>query len=334
MSDPSKASTPADSVGERGEFALIEAITRRLPQGPEVLIPPGDDAAVVLIDGSPTVATTDVLVAGVHFRTDWSGPDDIGHRAAAASLADLVAMGADPVALVVAVVAPRDTDAAWVLRLADGLRDEAAAVGASVVGGDLSSGDQLTVAVTAIGGLNGREPVLRSGARPGDQVALAGRLGWAEAGLAVLTRGFRSPRALVDAYRRPEVPYADGLAAARAGVHAMCDVSDGLLADVAHLASSSAVRVDVQSGELEIAEPLASVAAAYGSDPLAWILSGGHDHAFVATFDADAALPSGFTRIGAVAAPASANEGEPDKQPLVTVDGEPWIGRSGHTHFG
>ncbi len=334
MSDPSKASVPADSVAGRSEFALIEAITRRLPQGPEVVIAPGDDAAVVLVDRTPTVVTTDVLVAGVHFRTDWSGPDDIGHRAAAASLADLVAMGADPVALVVAVVAPRDTDSAWVLRLADGLRDEAAVVGASIVGGDLSSGDQLTVAVTAVGELGGRPPVLRSGARVGDQVAVAGRLGWAEAGLAVLTKGFRSPRALVDAYRRPEVPYEAGLSASTSGAHAMCDVSDGLLADLAHVASSSAVTIDVESAALEIAEPIASVAAAYGSDPLAWILGGGHDHAFIATFDADLPLPSGFDRIGVVAEPLPTPDGDRDASPEVTVDGQPWAGSSGHSHFG
>ncbi len=107
MSDPSTAQNPDDSVSSRGEFALIEAITRRLPQAEGVLVPPGDDAAVVSVDQTPVVVTTDVLVAGVHFRTDWSGADDIGRRAAAASLADLVAMGADPVALVVALVAPR-----------------------------------------------------------------------------------------------------------------------------------------------------------------------------------------------------------------------------------
>jgi thiamine-monophosphate kinase len=334
MSDPSKASTPADSVAARGEFALIEAIARRLPQGPEVVVPPGDDAAVVLVDRTPTVVTTDVLVAGVHFRTDWSGPDDIGRRAAAASLADLVAMGADPVALVVAVVAPSDTDAAWLLRLADGLRDEAALVGASVVGGDLSRGDQVTVAVTAMGGLGGRDPVLRGGARAGDQVAVAGRLGWAEAGLAVLTRGFRSPRKLVDAYRRPDVPYDQARAAVTAGVHAMCDVSDGLLADLGHVASSSAVTIDVVSAELEVAEPIASVAAAYGSDPLAWILTGGHDHALVATFEADAPVPAGFTRIGSVTGIADPQVEGGDENPLVTVDGEPWVGPSGHRHFG
>lgn len=332
MSDPSTAQNPGDSVAGRGEFALIDALTRRLPQAEDVDVVPGDDAAVVRIDGTPVVVTTDVLVAGVHFRTDWSGPDDIGHRAAAASLADLVAMGADPVALVVALVAPPTTDSAWVLRIADGLRDEAALTGASVVGGDLSSGDVISVTVTGIGALGGRSPVLRSGAKAGDHVAVAGRLGWAEAGLAVLTRGFRSPRVLVDAYRRPEIPYSAALDASRAGVHAMCDVSDGLMADLGHIADSSGVRIDVESALLEIGEPVASVAAAYGTDPLPWVLGGGHDHALVGAFAADAALPEGFTRIGTVHE-RDEPAGEGLEWSAVTLDQQAWGGSSGHRHF-
>jgi thiamine-monophosphate kinase len=324
---PGGSADHGETVGDRGEFGLIDAITRRLPQGSNVVVPPGDDAAVIVVDGASVVVTTDVLVAGRHFRTDWSAPEDVGRRAAAASLADLVAMGADPVALVVALTAPAETEASWVLRLADGLRDEATEVDASVVGGDLSSGSQLTVAVTAVGGLGGRSPVRRSGARPGDQVAFAGRLGWAEAGLAVLSRGFRSPRALVEAYRRPDVPYAAGLAAAASGVHAMCDVSDGLVADLGHLARASGVSIDVVSSALPVDEPLTAVAAAYGSDPLEWVLGGGHDHAMVATFAADDVLPEEFTWIGSVgAAPATEVE-------AVLVDGAGWAGPSGHAHW-
>lgn len=315
----------AETIADRGEFPLIDALVRRLPHGPEVTVPPGDDAAVVGVEGAQVVVTTDVLVDTVHFRTDWSGPEDVGRRAAAASLADVVAMGARPVALVVALTAPRTTETAWVLRLADGLRDEAALVGASVVGGDLSSGP-LQVVVTALGRLDGRPAVLRSGAQDGDQVVLAGRLGWAEAGLAVLARGFRSPRALVDAYRRPKVPYDVALAAAEAGVlHSLCDVSDGLIADLGHLAERSGVQIDVERAAVQVGEPVATVAAAYGVDPMPWVLGGGHDHAFVGTVAAGSDVPAGFSRIGRVVADGAAQ---------VTVDGAAWEGATGHAHFG
>lgn len=317
--------TSDETIADRGEFGVIDALARRLPQGADVRVPPGDDAAVVTVDACPVVVTTDVLVDTVHFRTDWSGPEDIGRRAAAASLADVVAMGARPVGLVVALTAPRTTESAWVLRLADGLRDEAALVGASVVGGDLSSGP-LQVTVSALGRLEGRDPVLRSGAQVGDQVVLSGRLGWAEAGLAVLSRGFRSPRVLVEAYRRPDVPYAAALEAAESGVlHSLCDVSDGLLADLGHVARSSGVVIDVESAQLEVGEPITTVAAAYGTDPMPWVLGGGADHAFVGTVSADVDVPQGFARIGRVVEGA---------EPVVTVDGAVWSGSTGYTHFG
>ncbi len=143
--------------------------------------------------------------------------------------------------------------------------------------------------------------------------------------------GFGSPRALVDAYRRPEIPYSAALAAARSGVHAMCDVSDGLLADLGHVAASSGVRIDIESDLVEVGEPVASVAAAYGSDPLQWVLAGGHDHALVGAFAGDAVLPEGFTRIGTVSERGA--EGEAEAEPAVTIDGELWGGPSGHRHF-
>jgi thiamine-monophosphate kinase len=314
----------ADRLSNRGEFELVDAIRRRLPQGKHVIVPPGDDAAVVLIEQTPTVITTDVLVAGVHFRTDWADAHDIGRRAAATSLADLVAMGSQPVALVVALVAPADTESAWVLRLTDGLRDEADLVKASIVGGDISRGEQLSITVTGIGALGG-DPVRRSGAVVGDYVAVAGRIGWAEAGLAVLTRGFGTPRALVEAYRRPEIDYAAGLRAA-VGAHAMCDVSDGLLSDLGHIAVASDVAIDIDTSAVEVAEPIAAVAAAYGMDPLVWVLGGGQDHAFVATFAPKKRLPKGFAKIGSVVEPS-------DEAPRVTVDGQQWLGSAGHAHY-
>ncbi|NUR25177.1 MAG: thiamine-phosphate kinase, partial [Catenulispora sp.] len=186
-----------------GEFGLIDRVTARLPQGPTSLLGPGDDAALVGAPDGRVVACTDALVEGRHFRRDWCEAVDVGHRAAAANLADIAAMGAVPTALLVAVCAPADLPADWIEDMAEGLAEEADLVGASVVGGDTTSAPVLMIAVTALGDLQGRRPVVRSGAHPGDVVALAGRLGVAAAGYTVLSRGFRTPKVLVDAYRRP-----------------------------------------------------------------------------------------------------------------------------------
>jgi thiamine-monophosphate kinase len=190
-----------------------------------------------------------------------------------------------------------------------------------VVGGDVTGADQVMVSVTALGVVDG-EPVRRSGARPGDVLALAGRQGWAAGGLAVLGRGFRSPRKLVDAYRRPEPPYAAGAEARALGATAMIDVSDGLVADVGHVAEASGVAVDITTAAFELAEPLQAVGAALGADPMRFILGGGDDHALAATFPAGTVLPDGWTVIGTVA------EGSG-----VTVDGGAYEGPTGHTHF-
>ena len=312
---------PRATLSDLGEFGLVEAITSRFIQGERVLLGPGDDAALVAVPDRRVVVSTDLLVDTRHFRRDWADAIDIGHKAAAQNLSDVNAMGGRATALTVGLAAPPDLPVAWVLELADGIAEEAALVGASVVGGDLTASDQVVIAVTVLGEVEG-EPVRRSGARAGDVVALAGRQGWAAGGLTVLTRGFRSPRKLVDAYRHPEPPYAAGAQARAAGATAMIDVSDGLLADVGHVAAASGVAVDVETAAFELAEPLQAVGAALGVDPMQFILGGGDDHALAATFPADVPLPDGWTRIGSVA------EGEG-----VTVDGGAYEGPTGHRHF-
>lgn len=308
--------------GGSGEFELIERVTARLPTGPACLLGPGDDAALVAVPDGRAVACTDVLVEGRHFRRDWSGPVDVGHRAAAANLADVVAMGATPTALLVALCLPPGLDPSWAEGLADGLAAEAAEVGAGVVGGDMSASNTLTIAVTALGDLGGRPPVRRSGARPGDVVALAGRIGYAAAGYTVLSRGFRTPKLLVEAFRRPEVPYAAGPYAARLGATAMIDVSDGLLADLGHVARASGVAIDVRRDAFEVPRQMADAAQALGVDPYRWILAGGDDHALAATFPPAVVLPAPWRAIGRV------TEGSG-----VTVDGQPWGGPTGWDHF-
>ena len=316
------ATRPSGDLAATGEFGLIAAVTALLPQHEGVLVGPGDDAAVVVAPDSRVVVTTDLLVEGRHFRRDWSQPYDVGRKAAAQNLADVAAMGAVPVAVLVGLGAPPDLPAEWAVALAEGLRDEAGPAGASVVGGDTVGADQVVVAVTALGDLQGRAPVLRSGARPGDVVAVCGRLGWAAAGLAVLSRGFRSPRVLVDAHRRPDVDYAAGVEAAELGATAMVDVSDGLLADLGHVALASGVAVDVDPGSLDVAAPLRDVAGALGADPVRGVLTGGDAHALAACFPDTVGLPGRWRVVGRV------EEGEG-----VTVAGGPYEGAAGHDHF-
>ncbi|HWS38757.1 MAG TPA: thiamine-phosphate kinase [Actinoplanes sp.] len=310
------------SIAEAGEFGLIGRITSRLGSGEATLIGPGDDAAVVRASDGRVVASTDVLVEGRHFRRDWCGPEDVGHRAAAANLADIAAMGAVPTALLVALCIPTGLDISWAEGLADGLTAEAGLVGATVVGGDTSSSPTLTIAVTALGDLRGADPVRRDGARPGDVLALCGRIGYAAAGLTVLSRGFRTPKLLVEAYRRPSVPYSAGPEAARAGATSMIDISDGLLQDVGHIAAASKVGIDVYRDAFDLPGQMRDAANALGVDPYLWLLSGGDDHPLAATFPPDAGLPPGWRPIGTV------QEGS-----AVTVDGKPWTGGLGWDHF-
>jgi thiamine-monophosphate kinase len=313
------------TVADAGEFGLIARITRRLPQGPATLLGPGDDAAVVAAGDGRVVVSTDVLVDGRHFRRDWSSARDIGHRAAAANLADIAAMGAVPTTLVVGLCTPPDLEVSWAEELADGLAEEAATVGAGVAGGDISASPTLTIAVTALGDLQGRAPVTRAGARPGDVVAVAGRLGYAAAGYTVLCRGFRSPKLLVEAHRRPVVPYGAGPAAAELGATAMIDVSDGLLADLSHIAAASRVAIDLRRDAFAVAPQMRDAAAALGVDPYTWLLTGGDDHALAATFRADEALPAGWLIVGQVV---------DSSVPEVTVDGRTFgDGTAGWDHF-
>jgi thiamine-monophosphate kinase len=309
------------TVSDVGEFGLLARIFPRLPQGPATLLGPGDDAAIVAAPDGRVVATTDLLLEGRHFRQDWSSPYDVGRKAAAQNLADVVAMGARPTALLVGLACPPSTPLTWPEGFADGLREECDLVGASVVGGDLSRSDTIVVSITALGDLGGRPPLTRSGARPGDVVAVAGKLGWSAGGYAVLSRGFRTPRALVEAHRRPDPPYACGPAASGLGATALCDVSDGLVADLGHIAAASGVCVELESKVLPITRQMSDAAQALGQDPLRWVLTGGEDHALAATFPSDVELPEPWLVIGRI----TRGEG-------VLVDGAPYE-RGGFDHF-
>jgi thiamine-monophosphate kinase len=308
---------PTETLADLSEGEVLARIFPRLPHADAELLGPGDDAAVVSAADGRFVVTCDMMIQGPDFRLAWSTPHDLGWKAAATNLSDVAAMGAKPTALVVAIAAPPSTPIAVILGIADGLRDgcEALAPGCGVVGGDLSASDALTLSITAFGDLEGRSPVLRSGARVGDVVAHAGRLGDAGIGLGLLFRfgvdaagvpsrihadalKDRHPD-LVAAQLAPVPPIDRGPAAALGGATAMLDVSDGLAIDAGRLARASNVGIDFDAAALGENRELA--------------LGGGEDHGLLATFPPDTVLPDGFRRLGTVT----------DQAGTVLVDGEP-----------
>jgi len=351
-------SASGGSVADLGEWGVIAALAARMPPGPLTSVGIGDDAAVVGAPSGSVVAAVDMLLEGRHFVRSWSSAYDIGVKAAARSLADIAAMGAVPTALLVALGAPGTLPAQWALDLASGLAGEAERAGAGVVGGDTARADAVLLSVTALGDLDGRPPVRRAGAAPGDVVAAAGPLGHSAAGYALLAAGVPGFPELVAAHLRPAPAYDAGPEAARLGATAMIDVSDGLVADLGHVAQASGVRIDIDSSALAPGDLLASAAAALSASqlsrtdpadsppslPLEWVLAGGEDHSLVATFPPAVALPARWRVIGTVrpaveapppgatapgsgAAPGAAASGS------VTVDGEPYHGRGGWEHF-
>lgn len=296
---------PDPKLEDLSEGAILREILARLMPGEHTIIGPGDDAAVIAAPSATVVATTDTLVHGPDFRLAWSSGYDLGWKAAAVNLADVAAMGARATALLVALAVPRDLRLSFITELADGFRDACSALapGCAVVGGDLTASDVLTIAVTALGDLEGRPPVTRAGARVGDVVAVAGELAAAAQGLAILFDRFRDGEApvpvdaarlsegearLLSAQLRPVPPIGLGPVAAAAGATAMMDVSDGLALDATRMAEASDVTIRIDPAEL--------------GDDLRMVLTGGESHALLATFPTPV-LPPGFRRIGDVVAP-------------------------------
>ena len=343
-------------VGDLSEEELLAIITPFLPSAAQTPVGTGDDCAVVSFTDARTVVSTDVLVEGHHFRTEWSTGRDVGERAAAQNLADAAAMGARPVALVVGLVMPPTTPVTWVRDFAQGLAQGCEPCGADVVGGDLSGGESLVVSVTVLGDLEGRAPVLRSGARPGDLVVHAGALGRSAAGLALLSAGSQivaaaeqdgdptQAGACLAAFRAPTPALAAGPALADAGATSMMDVSDGLLRDAGRIARASGVVIDLDDPgnlpDMSFLEPVAALVAG-GRGPAAhslargWLLTGGEDHGMLATVPPEAAerLPADAVVIGRVLAPQSPMADGLGHRPGVLVGGQPAREHAGWDHF-
>lgn len=312
-----------ETLAGLGEFAVIDRLVTGRAQPEVVALGPGDDAAVVHAPDRKTVVCTDMLVQDRHFRLDWSTPYQVGRKAVAQNAADIEAMGARCTALVVGFGAPSTTPTGPVLELTDGMWHEAGLFGAGIVGGDLVRAPQWVVSVTALGDLDGRQPVLRGGARAGDAVAVTGGVGRSAAGYSLWHNAIDAFPALRERHLVPEPPYGQGRLAADAGATSMTDVSDGLIADLGHLARASAVGFDVMTSALTADhDAVAAAATMTGADPWDWVLGGGEDHVLVATFPGTP--PPGWRVIGRVI----------EGSPRVLVDGAPWRGAAGWESFG
>lgn len=300
-----------ETIASLGENLSLKRIIERLRKPADdaspVLVGPGDDAAVLAAPDGRFCVTTDTMVEGHDFRLEWSSAFDLGWKAVATNVSDVAAMGAVPTSLVIAIGVPGTTEVHWLERLVDGANAacEALAPTCFVVGGDLAASSNIFIAVTAFGDLQGREPVLRSGAKVGDVVAVGGTLGRAACGLALLQSGnadaINTWDDWVNTQRRPEPPVELGVLAATAGATSMLDVSDGLAKDAARIAKASAVSLALSRQALQGYEAVLEGAASWiDADAFAWVLGGGEDHSLLATFAADATLPRGFKRIGEV----------------------------------
>lgn len=320
--DRSSDGTAVTVLADLSEDEILDLIVPTLPSGAHVVIGPGDDTALLSTRSGAVLATTDSMIRERDWLDEWSSAQDVGRKVVAQNAADIAAMGGMTTGLLVSLVADPQTPVDWVVGLHEGVGAAAREAGIAVLGGDLSSAPAgtLMVSVTALGELSG-EPVLRSGARVGDQVAVVGSLGRSAAGLLLLQRN--TPEAaedLVTYHRRPRAPYEQGPTAAGAGATAMLDLSDGLVRDALRIAKASGVRLAIETDLL--AADVDSLAEAIGHrEALKAVLTGGEEHSLLACFPAAAALPSLWRRIGQVV------DGRG-----VTVDSQPMSG-GGWDHF-
>jgi len=250
----------------------------------EVQVGIGDDAAVIKSSNNKLVATVDMAVEGIHFDKKWSSPFQIGAKLTTANLADIFAMGAVPKYLLVAAGINELDNSETVSELAKGIRSVADKFEVSVIGGDLSKSEKMTLSITALGELSA-QPILRSGGRVGDLIYLSSLTGLSAAGLAILNRDLDRPRYVVEAHLNPKLVAPDKLIKVATS---MCDVSDGLATDAAHLANASAVNFNLSKDLISKADDfkdLAELAKELNEDVFDWILTGGEDHFFLATVD-------------------------------------------------
>jgi thiamine-monophosphate kinase len=341
-------------VGALGEFGLIRGLVGELGDAAaEILLPEGDDAAV-WDPGGPALVTTDALTEGVHFRADWTSPEDLGFKAISVNVSDIAAMGGRPSLALVALGTGADTKAKWAAGLYRGLADACRHYGLKIGGGDTFRMEKVTIVITALGVPPPGGPVGRSGASEGDILYVTGELGEAAAGLAYLKarqlegrlkgKTRKSGRGKVEEemagavsrFLRPVARVAEGEAAAAAGASAMIDISDGLAGDAGHLGSASGVGVVIHAAALPIGGGALTAERMLGETPKRLALSGGEDYELLISVppgkskELESAVASTGTKITAVGEVVAVESGCKLENEGATMD---LSGLGGYDHF-
>ena len=286
-------------VGELGEFALLARLQQRLKQvdAPPVVRGIGDDCAVLRpADGHDLLVTTDTQEEGVHFRRNWSTPQDIGWRCLAVNVSDVAAMGGVPLGAVVALSLPETLAVTFVEAMYDGMSALASAYDCPIIGGNISkSAERLSVTITVLGSAPRDGAVYRASARAGDGIWVTGDLGAAKAGLEALIHpqavAGLPTGAVLSRYRRPQPRLREALFLRQHGAHSLIDLSDGLSSDLAHVCEASGVGARLHADRIPISDETRQVAGALGLDPLILALHGGEDFELCLTAPPDAAEP-------------------------------------------
>jgi len=258
-----------------------------------VLVGIGDDGAVIKASPQSSVLATDMAVEGVHFKREWSSLHEIGAKITAANLADIYAMGGDPKYLLVSAGLTSDFGITEIKALANGIKSEADLVGAVIVGGDISRAEKLVISISVFGEVT--SPITRSGAKVGDSVIISGLPGKSAAGLFQLQSGV-TDSTFISAHKKPVVNYE--LAKKFRNANAMCDVSDGLLSELNHIASASNVGIELDSKLISAIPGFKELGEATELEIWDLVLAGGEDHVFVATTSSE--VPEGAFVIGKV----------------------------------
>ena len=298
---------------------LRELFQTSFAQGVEVGI--GDDAAVISASSNKLVATLDIAIEDVHFKSLWSSPFEIGAKLTTANLADLFSMGATPKYLLVGAAISEINNSEVITELAQGIRSVADKFEVSVIGGDLSKSEKMSLSITALGEI-ARDPITRSGASAGDLIYLSALPGLSAAGLAILERGLDRPKYVVQAHLNPKLVAPIKLMEVAS---AMSDISDGLVSDARNIARASKVDLNFDTNALEASpdfKDLGELATELGVDVYDWILSGGEDHFFIATVPENYADKNLGIQVGKVVAGSG----------LITIDGVQ-TQRAGYQHF-